>query len=72
MQKIASYLSSYVSLKRLPDDDNKSRAIIEQMKEDEQHHATTALEAGGAELPAPIRKLMGLTAKVMTRTAYWI
>ena len=59
-------------LDRLPPDDRKSRAIIEQMKEDEQHHATTALEAGGAALPAPIKKLMSLTSKLMTRTAYWI
>jgi demethoxyubiquinone hydroxylase (CLK1/Coq7/Cat5 family) len=28
------------------------------------------MEAGGAELPLPVRALMRLTAKVMTRTAY--
>ena len=42
------------------------------MIEDEAYHATSALHAGGAELPAPIKKLMALTAKVMTGTAYWI
>jgi ubiquinone biosynthesis monooxygenase Coq7 len=31
-----------------------------------------ALEAGGAELPYPLKRLMGLTSKVMTRTAYWL
>jgi len=40
------------------------------MKEDEGHHATTALHAGGAELPTPIKKLMALTSKVMTKTAF--
>ena len=59
-------------LQRLPESDNKSRAILEQMKQDEGRHATVAIEAGGAELPAPIKNLMGLCSKVMTRTAFWI
>jgi ubiquinone biosynthesis monooxygenase Coq7 len=42
------------------------------MKVDESHHATTALAAGGAPLPAPVRGMMALTSKVMTKTAYWI
>lgn len=58
-------------LARLPEHDAKSRTILQQMKEDEGHHATVALEAGGAELPYPLKQLMGLTSKVMTRTAYW-
>jgi len=59
-------------LQRLPETDNKSRAILEQMKQDEGRHATVAIEAGGAELPAPVKNLMGLCSKVMTRTAYWV
>jgi len=59
-------------LQRLPAQDNKSRVILQQMKEDEAHHATTALEAGGAELPEPVKKLMALTSKVMTRAAFWV
>lgn len=59
-------------LDQLPQHDEKSRAILEQMKVDELHHATTALEAGAAELPTPIKKAMTLTSKVMTKTAYWI
>jgi len=59
-------------LQRLPETDNKSRAILEQMKQDEGRHATIAVEAGGAELPAPVKNLMGLCSKVMTRTAYWV
>ena len=59
-------------LNQLPQHDEKSRAILEQMKIDEQHHATTALEAGAVELPNPIKKAMTLTSKIMTRTAYWI
>ena len=59
-------------LERLPEHDKKSRAILEQMKTDEQHHATTALEAGAAELPTPVKKAMTLVSKVMTKTAFWI
>ncbi|WP_455218394.1 2-polyprenyl-3-methyl-6-methoxy-1,4-benzoquinone monooxygenase [Kaarinaea lacus] len=59
-------------LQRIPEADVRSRAILEQMKIDEGHHATVALEAGGAELPYPVKKLMGLTSKIMTRTAFWI
>ena len=59
-------------LKRLPPEDEQSRAILEQMREDELHHATTAVKAGGAELPAAIKSLMQLTSKIMTKTAFWI
>jgi len=59
-------------LASLPDQDHKSRAILEQMKIDENHHATTALKHGGVELPPPAKKLMGLMSRVMTRTAYWV
>ena len=57
-------------LQHLPHQDVKSRAILEQMKEDETHHATVALEAGGAALPWPVKKLMGLVSRVMTLAAY--
>lgn len=59
-------------LARLPEQDAKSRAILGQMRIDEAQHATTAIAAGAAELPVPVKSLMALTSKVMTRTAYWI
>ena len=59
-------------LRQLPPQDVKSHAILEQMRRDESQHATTALEAGGAPLPTPIKHLMQLTSQVMTRTAYWL
>jgi len=59
-------------LQKWPEADQKSKAILEQMKIDEKHHGAVALESGGAELPGPIKALMGLTSKIMTRTAYWI
>jgi ubiquinone biosynthesis monooxygenase Coq7 len=59
-------------LATLPAGDQRSRAILEQMRVDEGVHATTALESGAAELPGPIKRLMTLTARVMTETAYRI
>ncbi len=59
-------------LKRLPENDRKSRAILEQMKIDEAHHGAMAKAAGGAELPGPVKRLMKLMSKVMTGTAYWL
>lgn len=59
-------------LQRIPETDARSRAIIEQMKTDEAHHGEAARRAGAASLPAPVRRIMRLISKVMTRTAYWV
>ena len=56
-------------LDQLPPADDRSRAIVEQMKLDEQRHAEAALGAGATELPAPVRWLMKAAARVMTVTA---
>ena len=66
--QVVRHLDEHLEL--LAEDDDCSRAILEQMKIDEAKHATTALHHGGAELPAPVKKLMGLMSKVMTGTAY--
>jgi ubiquinone biosynthesis monooxygenase Coq7 len=59
-------------LKRLPEKDQQSRVILEQMVEDEAQHGAKAQRAGGMPMPAPIRLFMKLTSKVMTETAYWV
>ena len=59
-------------LERLPAEDQKSRAIIEQMRADEARHATSALDHGGADLPAPVKAAMKASSKMMTETAYWL
>lgn len=59
-------------LDRLPDGDARSRAIVTQMRDEEAEHGDHAREAGAADLPAPVRELMKLTARVMTNTAYRI
>lgn len=59
-------------LERLPAADQRSRAIVEQMKIDEAVHADNAEAAGAAALPLPVRWAMRAAAKVMTVTAHRI
>jgi ubiquinone biosynthesis monooxygenase Coq7 len=68
--QVVKHLQSH--LEKLPEQDEKSRKVITQMKEDELQHATVALEAGGAPLPLPIKSAMKGMAKVMTKSVYWI
>ncbi len=69
-RQVEEHLNSHMS--RLPVADQASRAIVAQMREDEAAHADAALAAGGHALPAPVRGLMRLAAKVMTVTAHRI
>lgn len=57
-------------LARLPEADQKSRAIVEQMCADEARHASTARQHGGVELPAPVKMVMQASSKVMTGTSF--
>lgn len=57
-------------LGRLPETDRKSRAIVEQMRDDEARHATSARNHGGAELPEPVKAAMQASSKVMTGTSF--
>jgi len=68
--QVCAHLDSHLA--QIPPSDQKSRAILEQMREDELHHATLALEGGGAPLPPPIKLAMRLTSKVMTKSVYWL
>ncbi len=69
-RQVVAHLEGHLA--RLPEKDVRSRSILEQMKIDESRHATAAVETGALDLPAAIRRLMRMTAKVMTTTAYWI
>ena len=59
-------------LERLPAEDVRSQAIIDQMKTDEAKHAGMAAEAGAYDLPEPVRNLLRLTAQLMKTVAYRI
>lgn len=67
-KQVESHLLDH--LEQLPEHDNKSRAILEQMKEDEIKHAHMAHDFGAAELPRVVKNIMQATSKVMTKAAY--
>lgn len=69
-KQVVKHLSSH--LQSLAPDDKKSRAILEQMREDEEKHATTAITAGAANFPRPVQSLMKFTSKIFTNTTYWV
>ena len=69
-RQVERHLDSHLG--RLPPEDSRSRAILEQMRSEEIAHGATATRAGGLPLPGPVRALMQRTAAVMTGTAYWI
>jgi ubiquinone biosynthesis monooxygenase Coq7 len=57
-------------LEELPKDDQRSRAIVEAMKQDEARHGDEAAAAGAYPLPLPVRSLMRRIAGVMKFGAY--
>ena len=69
-RQVCDHLDAH--LQRLPAADLKSRAIVTQMRDEERKHGEDAVAAGAAELPGPVKRLMRVTAKIMTRTAYWV
>jgi ubiquinone biosynthesis monooxygenase Coq7 len=69
-QQVSSHLESHLA--QLPENDQRSQAILQQMKLDEMKHAINAEKAGAADLPEVIKKTMDMVSKVMTFTAYRI
>lgn len=59
-------------LDQLPASDAKSRAVLEQMRQDEAEHGNTAQAHGAAEMPAPLKLAMRVGSQVMKTTTYWI
>ena len=57
-------------LEQLPEDEHKSRAILQQMLIDEKEHANKALAAGGKQFSVPMKSLMSALSKIMTTTTY--
>jgi len=69
-RQVVEHLDSH--LDGLPVEDARSRAIVEQMRDEEVEHGQNAINAGAADLPGPVKRLMRITARIMTRTAYWV
>ncbi len=66
--QVCAHLQSHMA--QLPEQDLRSKRILEKMHDDEAHHANTARRAGASPLPFPVKKLMSAVSKVMTKTAY--
>ena len=69
-RQVVEHLAGH--LQRLPENDSKSRVILQQMIEDESRHGATAMAVGGVELPDFVKKMMQFCSRIMTCTAYWI
>jgi len=69
-RQVESHLSDH--LQRLPAADLRSRAVLRQMKVDEQQHGEKAAALGGTPLPAPLQWAMGLSSRLMTGSSYWV
>ncbi|MCP5123085.1 MAG: 2-polyprenyl-3-methyl-6-methoxy-1,4-benzoquinone monooxygenase [Pseudomonadales bacterium] len=69
-ERVCNHLRDH--LKSLPEDDRKSRLILQKMLEDEQRHGDKALKAGGTDFPRPVKDAMTLVSKVMTGSSYRI
>ena len=69
-KQVEAHLNSH--LDELPAQDQRSRAIVMQMRDDEIAHGEAARQLGATELPAPVRHVMRGMAKVMTTTAYYL
>jgi len=67
-ERVCEHLKDH--LRELPEDDRRSRLILQQMLEDEERHGNNALAAGGHDFPRPIKDAMSLVSRVMTRSSY--
>lgn len=66
--QVCAHLQDHLG--RAPAQDARSRAILDQMHDDEEKHMKMAMAAGAAELPPPVKHLMSLTSKLMTALTY--
>lgn len=59
-------------LNALPEQDWRSYTVLKKMEADEARHRDEAIHLGARELPDIIKKIMGVTSKIMVKTAYWV
>jgi ubiquinone biosynthesis monooxygenase Coq7 len=69
-EQVCRHLESH--LLQLPADDQRNRAVLEEMLVDEARHGTAAMAAGGAKFPGWLKRAMTAASKVMTATTYRI
>ena len=67
-RQVESHIGDHLT--RLPEQDAKSRAILEQMAEDEARHGSEASAAGGEAISEPVRTFMAIGGEILRRVAY--
>lgn len=67
-QQVVEHLEKHLG--ELPPEDERSRKIVAKMRDDEAEHRDTAHQAGAADLPGAVRRMMRIASRIMTRTAY--
>lgn len=69
-EQVGKHLAGHLA--QLPEEDNKTWAILQQMREDEARHEKMAYDYGAANLPPVIKKIMAISSKIMTTATYYI
>lgn len=69
-ERVCKHLKEH--LRQLPEEDRRSRLILQQMLEDEERHGENALSAGGQDFPRPVKDAMSGVAQLMTRSSYYV
>lgn len=69
-ERVCAHLQEH--LEQTPETDQKTRAILIQMLEDEARHATNALNAGGIVFSPAAKDIMTRVSSIMTKTSYHI
>jgi ubiquinone biosynthesis monooxygenase Coq7 len=69
-KQVESHLRGH--LERLSPKDARSRAIVEQMTQDEIRHGAKAASMGGKLLPSAVVLAMRAMSRLMTHGSYWI
>ncbi|HEX2567703.1 MAG TPA: 2-polyprenyl-3-methyl-6-methoxy-1,4-benzoquinone monooxygenase [Burkholderiales bacterium] len=67
-KQVEEHLSGH--LDKLPPEDERTRAVVQAMREDEARHRATAVSLGAAELAPPLKLAMRLASRIMTTVAY--
>jgi ubiquinone biosynthesis monooxygenase Coq7 len=69
-RQVEAHLTEHLG--RVSSEDERSRAMIVQMREEERSHANRAERLGAEPLPKPVRVLMRLMSKAMTQSTFRI
>lgn len=69
-ERVCGHLKEHLG--RLPEEDRRSRLILQQMLTDEQRHGENALAAGGRHFPRPVKDAMTALSRVMTGSSYYL